>query len=204
MFRRNSDGSRTYLGSTPNDAYFVPQLDRAGNEPATVVEVEAVGVEGGRSSAAGTSVSWTGDPGPANLALNRPATADSACAATESAAKAVNGSVTGGNADKWCSLGSAKWWQVDLGSARNLNRFVVKHAGAGGEQTAWNTRAYTVQVRSTTTEAWRTVVTVTANTASESTHSVPVTARYVRLNVTTPTQNGDPAARIYEFEAWGT
>ena len=182
----------------------MPQLDRAGNEPATVVEVEAVGIEGGRSSVAGTSVSWTGGPVPGNLALSKPATADSACAATEGAAKAVNGSVSGGNADKWCSLGSTRWWQVDLGSARNLNRFVIKHAGAGGEQAAWNTRAYTIQVRSATTEAWRTVVAVTANTASESAHSVAATARYVRLTVTTPTQNGDPAARIYEFEAWGT
>jgi len=204
LFRRNADGTRTYLGGTPNDAYFVPQLDRMGTEPATVVEVEAVGAEGGRSAAAGTTVSWPGGPAASNLALNRPATADSQCAASEGAAKAVNGSVTGGNADKWCSLGSAKWWEVDLGSARSLSRFVVKHAGAGSESTSWNTRAFTIQVRSSTSEAWRTAVTVTANIASESTHPVTETARYVRLNVSTPTQNGDPAARIYEFEAWGT
>jgi hypothetical protein len=44
-------------------------------------------------------------------------------------------------------------------------------------------------------------VTVTNNTVSTSTHSISATsARYIKLNVTTPTQNGDPATRIYEFE----
>jgi len=204
LFRRNPDTSRSYLGSTPNDAYFVPQLDRVGSESATTIEVEAVSTEGGRSAAATTTVSWSGDPVESNLALNRPATADSACNPNEAAPKAVNGSVSGGNSDKWCSLAATKWWEVDLGSARSVNRFVIKHAGAGGESTAWNTRAYTIQVRSATTQPWRTVVTVTANTASQTTHPVTETARYVRLNVTTPTQNGNAAARIYEFEAWGS
>ena len=42
---------------------------------------------------------------------------------------------------------------------------------------------------------------VTANTGNTSTHAITATsARYIKLNVTTPTQNGDPATRIYEFE----
>jgi len=204
VFRRNPDGTRSYLGGTTNDAYFVPHLDRADTESTSTVEVEAVGAEGGRSAAAGTEVEWTGAPVASNLALNRPATADSQCAATESAAKAVNGSVGGGNADKWCSLGTDKWLEVDLGSSRSLSSFVVKHAGSGGESAAFNTRAFTIAVRSATTEPWQTVVTVSANTAGTSTHPAAATARYVRLNVTTPTQNSGPAARIYEFEAWGT
>ncbi|MET0494679.1 MAG: discoidin domain-containing protein [Actinoplanes sp.] len=200
VFRRNPDGTRTYLGGTTNDAYFVPQLDRAGTEPTTTVEVQAVGAEGGRSAATTTEVEWTGEPVASNLALNRPATADSQCATTEGAAKAVNGST----ADKWCSLGSGKWLEVDLGSSRSLSGFVVKHAAAGGEAATWNTRAFTIAVRSATTDPWQTVVTVSANTAGTSTHPAAATARYVRLTVTTPTQNTDPAARIYEFEAWGT
>jgi len=204
VFRRNADGTRSYLGGTTNEAYFVPQLDRAGTESASTVEVEAVGAEGGRSAAVGTEVEWTGAPVASNLALNRPATADSQCAAAESAAKAVNGSVGGGNTDKWCSLGADKWLEVDLGSSRSLSSFVVKHAGAGGESAAWNTRAFTIAVRSAATEPWQTVVTVSANTAGTSTHPATATARYVRLNVTTPTQSSDSAARIYEFEAWGT
>ncbi|RYZ46048.1 MAG: lysyl endopeptidase, partial [Myxococcaceae bacterium] len=48
---------------------------------------------------------------------------------------------------------------------------------------------------------WSTPVTVTSNTANTSTHSITATsARYIKLNVTTPSQNGDPATRIYELE----
>jgi len=203
LYRRNPDGTRSFLGATPDDAYFVPRLDRAGSESATTVEVEAVSTEYGRSTAATTSVSWTGTPAESNLALNRPATASGQCNSNEGPAKAVNGSVSGGNSDKWCTLTSSKWLEVDLGAAHPLSHFTVRHAAAGGESSSWNTRDFTIQVRSSTADAWTTVATVTGNTAATTTHPVNTTARYVRLVVTKPTQTTDPAARIYEFEAWG-
>jgi hypothetical protein len=52
--------------------------------------------------------------------------------------------------------------------------------------------------------SWTTVVQARANTADVSTHSVSVSGRYVRLNVITPTQTTDNAARIYELEVYGT
>ncbi|MFG2908720.1 discoidin domain-containing protein [Kitasatospora sp. NPDC048286] len=204
VYRRNADGSRTFLGATPNDAYFVGRLDRAGGENATALDVEAVSTTYGRSAATSTTVSWNGTPPTAtNLALNRPATASGQCNANEGPAKAVNGSVGGGTGDKWCTLTSAKWLEVDLGSARKLSTFVVKHAAAGGESASYNTRDFTIQVRSGTSDPWTTVADVTGNTAGTTSHPVNTTARYVRLVVTTPTQTSDPAARIYEFEAWG-
>ncbi|MFF0750580.1 discoidin domain-containing protein [Streptomyces sp. NPDC004267] len=203
VYRRNADGSRTFLGATPNDSYFVPRLDRVGTETATTLDVEAVSTEFGRSPAASTTVTWSATAD-ANLALNRPVTASGQCNADESAAKAVNGSVSGGTTDKWCALTASKWLEVDLGSARTLNRFVVKHAAAGGESASWNTRDFTVQVRDSATAPWTTAVTVTGNTAGTTTHPVSVTARYARLVITKPTQTTDPAARIYEFEAWGS
>ena len=152
----------------------------------------------------GTSPTPTPTPTPSspNLALNRPATSSTPCNSSETAAKAFNGSVTGGTTDKWCSLASSKWLQVDLGSSQTVSRFVLKHAGAGGESTSWNTRAFNVQT-STDLSTWTTVVTVTANTASTSSHTITArSARYVRLNVTTPTQTTDPAARLYEMEVY--
>ncbi|WP_460848196.1 galactose-binding domain-containing protein [Phytohabitans suffuscus] len=146
----------------------------------------------------------TAAPPPVNLALGKPATADSSCAASEGPAQAVNGSTTGGNSDKWCSGGTNKWLQVDLGSAQTVSQFVVRHAGAGGENAAWNTRDFTIQV-STNGTAWTTVATVTGNTANTTTHNITATqARYLRLNITAPTSTTDTAARIYEFEAYGT
>ncbi|MFF4378047.1 discoidin domain-containing protein [Kitasatospora sp. NPDC001547] len=204
VYRRNPDGSRTFLGATPNDAYFVGRLDRAGTESAATLDVEAVSTTYGRSTAASTTVSWNGTPSTSsNLALNRPATASGQCNANEGPAKAVNGSVSGGNGDKWCALTAAKTLEVDLGSAKQLSRFVVKHAAAGGESASYNTRDFAIQVRSGVNDPWTTVADVTGNTAGTTSHPVNTTARYVRLVVTTPAQTTDPAARIYEFEAWG-
>ncbi|MFJ8667534.1 discoidin domain-containing protein [Streptomyces sp. NPDC093600] len=203
VFRRNADGTRTFLGGTPNDAYFVPRLDRAGSETTTTLDVEAVSTEYGRSPAATTTVAWSSATD-TNLALNRPATASGRCNAAETPAKAVNGSVSGGNADKWCTTTTAKWLEVDLGSTRTLDRFVVRHAGAGGEDTAWNTRDFAIKVRGSTADPWTTAANVTGNTAATTTHPVTLTARHIRLEITRPTQTGDAAARIYEFEAWGS
>lgn len=145
----------------------------------------------------------TGTP-PTNLALHSPATADSQCASTEGPEKSVNGSVTGGNSDKWCSLGATKWLKIDLGAQRQIGRFVLRHAGAGGETVAFNTKDYDLQT-SVDGATWTTVAAVRGNTENVTTHMVsPVSARYIRLNVLTPTQNTDRAARVYELEAYAT
>ena len=68
--------------------------------------------------------------------------------------------------------------------------------------TTWNTRDFTLQVSSNGT-TWTTVATVTGNTASVTNHPITTTtARYVRLNITAPTQTTDNAARIYEVEVY--
>jgi predicted alpha-1,2-mannosidase len=142
-----------------------------------------------------------GGSGPTNVALNRPATADSQCNASEGPAKAVNGSVGGGNSDKWCSLGSNRWLRVDLGSTRAITSFTVRHAQAGGESPQWNTRDFDLQV-SADGNTWTTVVQARGNTAAVSNHPVTASGRYVRLNVITPAQDGNSAARIYELEVY--
>ncbi|HET9137910.1 discoidin domain-containing protein [Actinophytocola sp.] len=137
-----------------------------------------------------------------NLALNKPATADSQCSATEGPAKAVNGSVSGGTGDKWCSLGATRFLRIDLGASLPVGRFVVRHAGAGGEPVRWNTRDFDIQTSLDGT-AWTTVAAVRANTADVTTTAVPRgNARFLRLAISTPTQDTDTAARIYEFEAY--
>ena len=165
-----------------------------------------------------TASSWGSAPGdappayngggtvPNNLALRHPATADNSCNANETPDKAVNGSITGGTSDKWCSLGpvGSQFWQVDLGATHSVKQIVIDHAGAGGEQTGWNTKAFTLQV-STDGTTFTTVATVTNNTASVTTHNItPVNARFVRLSIQTPTGNGNGAARIYEVQVFGT
>jgi hypothetical protein len=135
-----------------------------------------------------------------NLAQGKAATGSATCNSAESADKAVDGSLA--NNSKFCSTAATKFLQVDLGSAQNVSSFVVKHAGLGGETTGWNTGAFTIQT-STDGSTWTTVASVTGSRASR-TYS-PITtrsARYVKLNLTTPANDGNGAARIYEFEVY--
>ena len=54
---------------------------------------------------------------------------------------------------------------VDLGSSQNVSSFIVKHAGLGGEQTNWNTGAFTIST-STDNVTFSQAVAVTGSRAS--------------------------------------
>lgn len=140
-----------------------------------------------------------------NIALNKLATANQYLV-NETPDKAVDGLVSsyiGGENSKWCSNASGnKWLKLDLGQNYTINRWVVKHAGAGGESTSYNTKNFKLQ-KSTNGTTWVDVDTVSNNQASITDRNVTsFSARYVRLYITTPTQTTDPAARIYEFELY--
>jgi lysophospholipase L1-like esterase len=137
----------------------------------------------------------------ADLARGAAVTGSAPCVAAESPALAADGVVTGNS--KWCSGVAGASLQLDLGAARTLRRFVVRHAAAGGEALAYNTRGFTIQL-SNDGAAWSTAVTVTTNTDGVTTHPIAATAaRYVRLTVTAPNQDTDGATRIYELEVNG-
>ena len=93
-----------------------------------------------------------------NLALGRPATGSLPCTADQGPEKAVNGSVDGGKTDRWCAEDWPLFLQVDLGAARPVKRFVVKHASAGGESDESDTREFNIQV-STDGKTFTTVAT---------------------------------------------
>ncbi len=58
VYQRNPDTSRTFLGGTANTAYFVSNLNRVDDEISTTLEVEAVGLEFGHSTAVETLFYW--------------------------------------------------------------------------------------------------------------------------------------------------
>jgi hypothetical protein len=91
-----------------------------------------------------------------NLALGRPAAGSLPCSQDQGPEKAVNGSVAGGETDSWCSRDRPLFLQVDLGVARPVTRFVVKHASAGGESEESDTRDFNIQV-STDGKAYTTI-----------------------------------------------
>jgi hypothetical protein len=87
-----------------------------------------------------------GPDGKVNLALHRPATGSVPCSPDQGPEKAVNGSVSGGQTDRWCAEDRPLFLQVDLEAVRPVTRFIVKHASAGGENEESDTREFNIQL----------------------------------------------------------
>ncbi|MCG8499968.1 MAG: discoidin domain-containing protein [Firmicutes bacterium] len=109
----------------------------------------------------------------------------------------------GSTATKWCSdPGEPSWITVDLGSNKNIGRYVIKHAGSGGEVSTANTRDFKIQV-STDGLSWTEIDSVSGNTSNETDRVVSGNGRYIRLYITRATSIPDnTCARIYEFEVY--
>jgi hypothetical protein len=131
--KRGGGGTTTHPIEPAVDARFVRlNISRptySGDTVARIYEFEIYGADGRQ-----------------NLALGRPATSKKPCSPDQGPEKAVNGSVVGGTTDSWCADGGPLFLQVDLGAARPVNRFVVKHASAGGESEELDTRDFNIQV----------------------------------------------------------
>src|SRR5262245_20090145 len=81
-----------------------------------------------------------------NLALNAHATGSASCNPNQTPDKAFNGSAESGPDDKWCSPAASPFLQVDLGRNVTIGRFVLEHAGAGGDDFNLNSRDFNIQV----------------------------------------------------------
>ncbi len=140
-------GTTTHVIEPAVDARFVRlnviRPSYSGSPLARIYEFEVYGPDGSR-----------------NLALGRPATGSLPCGEDQGPEKAVNGSVAGGLADRFCAEDRPLFLQVDLGSTSPVTRFVVKHASAGGEDEEDDTREFNIQV-STEGKVFTTVETST-------------------------------------------
>src|SRR4051812_36120704 len=143
--RAENKGTTTHAIEPAANARFVRlNINRptySGDTTATIYEFEIYGAEAGQ-----------------NLALGRTVTGSPPCTPDQGPEKAVNGSVAGGKSDAWCADDWPFFLQVDLGAARPVKRFVVKHASAGGESDEFDTRDFNIQV-SADGKSFTTVVT---------------------------------------------
>ena len=102
---------------------------------------------------------------------------------------------------KWCDVSGAKpkFIEVDLQKQTTVRGWYVLHAGM--EKLDYITKEYSLQVRNSMDEEWKTVDTVYDNLELDTERLLkePVQARYVRLNVTKPDQSEGNTVRIYEF-----
>ncbi len=104
---------------------------------------------------------------------------------------------------RWTSLssGSPHWLQLDLGLWAFVTGFKVWHAGAAGDPTSLNTRAFLIESAPEADGPWTTEF-VGSNPAQENVNTFeyagPQQLRHIRLYVTDPGDTG--YARIPEFE----
>lgn len=145
-------------------------------------------------------------PTGANIALGSTQWAtDSDFSPTRTGAKAIDGVVS--VQSKWTSTASSSthWLALDLGGNRTVNGFIIRHAGAAGESTSYNTKNFKIQSATSMSGPWSDECTVDNSAQTNVTnrsYDTPKTLRYVRLYITNP--GIDNYARIPEFEVHGT
>ncbi|WP_238882223.1 glycoside hydrolase family 38 C-terminal domain-containing protein [Clostridium sp. YIM B02551] len=138
-----------------------------------------------------------------NIALGSTATADGSMNESESPQKAVDGDLT----TKWCiNTGKIEphWITIDLKQERTIDGLKLFHAGAGGESATWNTSDYTVLVGNDLNNLTE-VDKVTNNVKNTTEHqfTTPAKGRYIKINITKPTADGNAAVRLYEIKVLG-
>jgi len=139
-----------------------------------------------------------GQPAGTNVATGATATTDSG-----NGQLAIDGSVS--VASKWTSAGSPPlhWLQLDLGAVRQVTGFVVRHAGAAGEPTSYNTTAWQIRTAPAAAGPWEvdgTVYNAAAENVTARQYAAPRALRYVQLVITDA--GTDNYARIPEFEVY--
>jgi beta-glucosidase len=129
--------------------------------------------------------------GPANLALNQPATASS----TENASFPTSSAVDGNTGTRWSSAFSdPQWLEVDLGSSQAICQVTLTW------ETAYAT-AFQIQV-SPDGSTWTSIYSTTTGTGGTQTLPVSGTGRYIRMYGTArATQYG---YSLWEFGVYGT
>ena len=136
-----------------------------------------------------------------DLAQGKTTATSSTCASTQDGSKAVDATST----TKWCGFvsGGQAWLRIDLGRAMSVKRWVVRHAGYGGETASYDTKDFALEYASSADGPWTSFDSVTGNTADSTDRTATATsAQFWRLKVTAPTQGTNTAARIYALELY--
>lgn len=111
--------------------------------------------------------------------------------------------VDGDEKTKWCDTSDApNYVTFDLGSSKTISGW--KMVNAGIEDASMITRSCILQGRNSLTEDWKTIDLLDGNSQDVVVRQVkPVSYRYIRLFVVSPTQGTDhDAARIYELSVF--
>lgn len=211
IYRIKPDGSKELMGATPNDAYYVQEFERYEQEMEFDIEVVPVDVNYNRGEGKRVTFNW-GIPHDAtqipdkkvheNLALYKPVKT-SAEGAAEPGLKAVDGKVD--NNSKWCAAGENDGWlTIDLGEPKTIQRWVVKHAEAGGEAKEMNTRDFALEVSYDGGKTYEEVDVVKGNEDAITDRNLekPIVAQHLRLRIDNSGNSPWAAIRVYEFQLY--
>lgn len=135
-----------------------------------------------------------------NVSANKQSFASSFVNPNEASDFAFDGNLN----TKWCATGLGPHdITVDLGKVYTIGEVRISHAEAGNESRDMNTSDYTILV-SEDGNNFTEVASVKKNNLGNTVHTFKATnARYVKINITKPTQGSDTAVRIYEIEVYG-
>lgn len=231
IFRIHQDGTREFIGATPNTAFYLGSLNRDGNEAVCTFEIIPYSENCVKGTAKQFTIDWPAavadgfveawDEG-ANLALNCPVVSSVATEADGSARLLTDGVIPG---SKWCVNPTKAYAVVDLGENKKIQRWVVWHANCpgAGESPDMNTVDFDLQYavddgkeRITGDDAAsrnrvKTMQFTVADTVTGNKQDItdfilnePITARYLKLNVTKSDNSAWHAVRIYEFQVYET
>lgn len=212
-----NDGEWEYLNASCSNYMYLANISRHEHAEGTKQELKvvAVGNNGVRSEAKifhfdwGMEVSDTTLPieEPENIMLDAEIMNIIDPGNTESAENMLNGTING-TADKWYSSKRQEHVDVRLPKPRTVTRWVMEHAGAGGESVdngLMNTKDFNLAYKDLATGKWKIAKEVRDNIAhvTDVLLDEPITATEWRLNILTA-DNGSPwgGIRIYNWKMY--
>lgn len=91
---------------------------------------------------------------------------------------------------------------IDFGDTYEVNRFVIRHAGASGLDASLNSKSFTMKLSRDATD-WKSVIREDDNTSSVGDYEFkPIVARYARIEINDA--GSDDQVRIADIELFGT
>ena len=219
VYEKDGDAWRLLTGSSATTIYL-PKVSRSASATGTSQELKvvAVGKNGLRSEAATTNFEWgmtvqdTSLPRPLAENIVPGATVIGSTFPNTEGGEGIEGMLNGtitSLSDKWSSAQLSGSVDIRLTQPRRVVRWVMDHAGAGGESVndgLMNTKDFDLYYKDEAGE-WKLAKAVRGNKAhvSDITLESPITAQDWRLNVIT-SDNGTPwkAIRIYNWKMYET
>ncbi|MFF2449596.1 Ig-like domain-containing protein [Neobacillus sp. NPDC058068] len=143
IHRVKADGTKEFIGATPNNAYYIAPFEKDGDESGFNFEITPITENGIKGSVKSLHFKWSIPDNTSefidrtvreNLALNKPAVSNVAVENDGPVHNINDGVIT---LSKWCTKGSATvarphFATIDLGEEKEISRWVVHHANAPG------------------------------------------------------------------------